>query len=306
MYNPEKDRVTKRSSGDWKNWGPYVTERQWGTVREDYSTDGSAWEYFSHDDARSRAYRWGEDGIHGISDRKQYLCFGLSMWNEKDSIIKERLFGLTGNQGTHGEDVKELYYYLDSTPTHSYMKSLYKYPQNEFPYAKILAENNKRSKAEPTYNLLDTGIFDENRYFDVFTEYAKDEPDDIYIRITVINRGPEAAKIHLMPTLWFRNYWAYYPSYPKPEIAIEKEGVLSAWHPENGKMYLYFESKPKPGLLFCNNETNHEKVYGHKTTKGYWKDGINNFVVNKKKSAINPKFEGTKAAIRFRDRKSVV
>ena len=299
MYNPEKDRVTKRSSGDWKNWGPYVTERQWGTVREDYSTDGAAWEYFSHDDARSRAYRWGEDGIHGISDRKQYLCFGLSMWNEKDSIIKERLFGLTGNQGTHGEDVKELYYYLDSTPTHSYMKSLYKYPQNEFPYVKIVDENAKRTKADPTYNLLDTGVFDEDRYFDVITEYAKDEPDDIYIRITVINRGPETAKIHLMPTLWFRNYWAYYPGYPKPEITVEKEGVLSAWHPETSNMYLYYEGKPKPGLLFCNNETNHEKVYGHKPTKGVWKDGINNFVVNKKKSAINPKLEGTKAAIRF-------
>jgi hypothetical protein len=299
MYNPEKDRVTKRTSGDWKKWGPYVTERQWGTVREDYSTDGAAWEYFSHDDARSRAYRWGEDGIHGICDRKQYLCFGLSMWNEKDSIIKERLFGLTGNQGTHGEDVKELYYYLDSTPTHSYMKELYKYPQSEFPYAKIVEENAKRTKSDPTYNLLDTGVFDEDRYFDIITEYAKDEPEDIYIRITVVNRGPETAKLHLMPTIWFRNYWAYYPGYPKPEITVEKDGILNAWHPEAGNMYLYYEGKKKPGLLFCNNETNHEKVYGHKATKGFWKDGINNFVVNKKKSAINPKLEGTKASIRF-------
>jgi len=298
MYNPERDRVLKKTSGDWKKWGPYVTERQWGTVREDYSPDGSAWEHFSHDQARSRAYRWGEDGIHAICDRKQFVCFGVAMWNEKDPIIKERLFGLTGNQGTHGEDVKELYYYLDSTPTHSYMKFLYKYPQSEYPYEKLVTENAKRSKKDPTYTIFDTGVFDENRYFDVETEYAKDEPDDIYIRISVTNRGPETATIHLLPQIWFRNYWTYYPGYPKPELAKHKEGILSAWHPENGYMYLYYEGKP--GLLFCNNETNHAKVYDHKPEVGYWKDGINNFVVSRKKSAVNSKLEGTKAALRFK------
>ncbi len=298
MYNPERDRVLNRLSGDWKKWGPYVTERQWGTVREDYSPDGAAWEYFSHDDARSRAYRWGEDGIHAICDRKQYLVFGLAMWNEKDPIIKERLFGLTGNQGNHGEDVKEQYYYLDSTPSHSYMKMLYKYPQNEFPYADLLAENARRTKKDPTYTLLDTGVFDEDRYFDVFTEYAKDDPEDIYIKITVVNRGPEKSTVHMLPQLWFRNYWAYYEGYPKPELEVVKPGVLSAWHPENGYMYLYYEGKP--GLLFCNNETNHQKVYGHKPTPGYWKDGINNFVVSRKKSSVNAKCQGTKAALRFK------
>src|SRR6266699_3999290 len=207
--NPEADRLeeSKQRKSHWKKWGPYVSERQWGTVREDYSPNGTAWEYFPHDHARSRAYRWGEDGIGGISDRHQRLCFALALWNGRDPILKERLFGLTGNQGNHGEDVKEYYFYLDSTPTHSYAKALYKYPQREFPYDQLVAETRRRTKNDAEFELLDTGIFNDDRYFDIVVEYAKATTDDILIRITAINRGPDTADLHLLPTLWFRNTW---------------------------------------------------------------------------------------------------
>jgi hypothetical protein len=198
-----------RRERNWKRWGPYLAERQWGTVREDYSADGNVWDYFSHDQSRSRAYRWGEDGLLGITDRQGRLCFGLALWNERDPILKERLFGLTGPEGNHGEDVKELYYYLDSTPTHSYLKALYKYPQAAFPYESLVRVNRERSKLEPEYELLDTGVFDDNRYFDVVAEYAKADEDDVLVRITVSNRGPEAAALHLLPTVWFRNTWSW-------------------------------------------------------------------------------------------------
>jgi hypothetical protein len=298
MSNFEKDRVVAtRSNRGWKKWGPYLSERQWGTVREDYSPYGSAWEYFSFDQARSRAYRWGEDGIAGICDYKQFICFAVSMWNEKDPFLKERLFGLTGNQGNHGEDVKEYYYYLDSTPTHSYMKMLYKYPQCEYPYTNLVLENKIRTKQDPEYDLMDTGVFNENRYFDVFTEYAKADMEDICIRITVHNRGPETAKIHLLPTIWFRNFWSFLDGNYKPSIVADHDNkMLHIEHKDWGEYYLYYDGKPD--LLFCDNETNHEAVYGHKHTKGYWKDGINNYVVNHKKT-INPEQKGTKASVRY-------
>ena len=204
--NAEKQRLENQ---DWKKWGPYLTDRQWGTVREDYSADGDAWDYLSHDMARSKAYRWGEEGIAGISDNRQLLCFAMAFWNKKDPIIKERYFGLTGHEGNHGEDVKELYYYIDATPSHSYLKMLYKYPQQEYPYNWLVSENKKRTKLDPEFELIDTGIFDENRYFDVFVEYAKAGPEDTLIKITVCNRGPEAASLHVLPTLWFRNTWRW-------------------------------------------------------------------------------------------------
>src|SRR5579884_272549 len=211
----------------WKRWGPYLSERQWSTVREDYSAHGDAWNYFPHDVARSRAYRWGEDGIGGICDRHQFICFAPAFWNERDPILKERLFGLSGHEGNHGEDVKEYYFYLDSTPTHSYMKYLYKYPQAEFPYARLRAENLRRTKLDPEFELMDTGIFNENRYFDIFMEYAKLTFEDLLIRITVFNRGPEAAPLHLLPTLWFRNTWAWGDDHRRPELrAVQDEGTL--------------------------------------------------------------------------------
>ncbi|HEX8545582.1 MAG TPA: glucosidase [Cytophagaceae bacterium] len=298
MSNFERDRVVAtRSNRGWKKWGPYLSERQWGTVREDYSTFGSAWEYFSFEQSRSRAYRWGEDGISGICDYKQFICFATAMWNEKDPFVKERLFGLTGNQGNHGEDVKEHYYYLDSTPTHSYMKMLYKYPQSEFPYSNLIIENKIRSKEDPEYELLDTGVFDENKYFDVFTEYAKSDMEDICIRITAHNRGPEASVIHLLPTIWFRNFWSFLEDDYKPSIVSGVNKTLHVEHKDWGLYHLHYEGAPD--LLFCENETNHETVYGHPPTKGYWKDGINDYVVNGKKS-INPELIGTKASLRYK------
>ena len=220
----------------WKQWGPYLSERQWGTVREDYSQDGNAWDYFTHDQARSRAYRWGEDGIAGVSDDHQRLCFALALWNERDPILKERMFGLTNSQGNHGEDVKEYYFYVDSTPTHSYMKYLYKYPQRAYPYADLVETNGRRSREEFEYELVDTGIFDDNRYFDVFVEYAKAGPDDILIRVSVHNRGPEAARLHLLPTLWFRNTWSWGDDDPKP-VLREARGAVVASHPELRRLH---------------------------------------------------------------------
>lgn len=299
MINVEKERVLRaKRNREWKKWGPYISERQWGTVREDYSLHGSAWEYFPHDHARSRAYRWGEDGIMGICDASQHMCFAVAMWNGKDPLIKERLFGLTGNQGNHGEDVKEYYYYLDSTPTHSYMKMLYKYPQQEYPYAKIVEENAKRGRKDPEYDLMDAGVFDEDKYFDVFTEYAKEDSEDICIKITVCNRSSSKATIHLMPTLWFRNIWSWQVDPYRPEMQLAKNSnFVHVEHKDLGSYNFYFDGKPE--VMFCENETNHVRIYGHKKNPGYVKDGINNYVVEGEKSAINPAQKGTKMALRY-------
>lgn len=298
-YNPEKERTAlAKSKRGWKMWGPYMTERQWGTVREDYSPDGSAWEYFPHDAARSRVYRWGEDGLMGFCDTKQLMCFAVAVWNERDPIIKERLFGLTGNQGNHGEDVKEYYYYLDSTPTHSYVKMLYKYPQAEYPYSKLLFENEMRGRAMPEYNLIDSGVFDNDKYFDVFTEYAKNEEEDILIKLTVVNKGPEKSTIHLMPHLWFRNFWTWVRDPYKPNISATKGSCFKVEHRDLGNYFFYYDGAPEP--MFCENETNHVRVYGHKPTSGYWKDGINDYVITGKPATINPERTGTKSALRYK------
>jgi hypothetical protein len=281
----------------WKKWGPYLSERQWGTVREDYSEGGNAWDYFSHDQARSRAYRWGEDGMAGISDDHQQLCFALALWNGKDPIIKERLFGLTNGEGNHGEDVKEYYFYLDSTPTHSYMKYLYKYPQAPFPYANLVDTSRGRSRNEFEYELLDTGVFDENRYFDVFVEYAKDSPEDILIQITVHNRGPEAADLHVLPTLWFRNQWSWAGNTERP--SLQRVGnAIKAVHPKLSERYLYCEESPT--LLFTENETNTERIFGVPNRSPYVKDSINDYIVQGQRDAVNPEQRGTKAAAHYR------
>jgi hypothetical protein len=281
----------------WRRWGPYLSERQWGTVREDYSPDGTAWEYLPHDQARSRAYRWGEDGLAGISDNHQRLCFAIALWNGHDPILKERLFGLTGNQGNHGEDVKEYYYYLENTPSHAYMKCLYKYPQAAYPYDDLLNENGRRSRKDLEYELIDTGVFDENRYFDVFVEYAKKSPEDILIKISVANRGPDEAELHFLPTLWFRNTWSWNGD-EKPVIrhsaSEESMKVIEADHPTLGKRWLYCEEPDE--MLFTENETNFECIFGVPNGSHYVKDGINDFIVNSKKDAVNPKGVGTKAS----------
>jgi hypothetical protein len=301
----EKQRLAecRDRKNPWKKWGPYLSERQWGTVREDYSDNGDAWNYFPHDQARSRAYRWGEDGLGGITDDHNLLCFALALWNGKDSILKERLFGLTNSEGNHGEDVKEYYFYLDSTPTHSYMKYLYKYPQGAFPYEDLINTNRSRSRDELEYELLDTGIFDDDRYFDVFVEYAKADADDILIKISVANRGAEPATLHILPTLWFRNTWSWEDGGSKPVMQkIEGSGnsVVHAFHTDTlfreslGEYYLYCEGVPH--LLFTENETNNERLFGTTNASAYVKDGINDFVVNGKQEGINPTFVGTKVA----------
>jgi len=282
----------------WKKWGPYLSEREWGTVREDYSQDGNAWDYFSHDQSRSRAYRWGEDGIAGISDDKQQLCFALALWNGRDPILKERLFGLTNSEGNHGEDVKEYYFYLDSTPTHSYMKYLYKYPQQEFPYRDLLETNARRSREEFEYELLDTGVFDADRYFDVFVEYAKAEPEDVLIRISVHNRGPETATVHLLPTLWFRNSWSGVQGATRPLLRKSADGIVVASHPELGERILYCEGSPV--LLFTGNETNASRLWGQPNPSQYVKDAFHNYVIARKQDAVNPSDAGTKAAALYR------
>jgi Glycosyl hydrolase family 63 C-terminal domain len=286
----------------WKRWGPYLSERQWGTVREDYSPGGDAWDYFPHDHARSRAYRWGEDGIGGISDRHQLICFALALWNGRDPILKERLFGLTGSEGNHGEDVKEYYFYLDSTPTHSYMKFLYKYPQAEFPYARLVEENRSRGRSALELELMETGVFDENRYFDVFVEYAKAAAEDICIRITAHNRGPEPAELHLLPTLWFRNTWSWNGDSRRPKLAkadgVEGATVIAAEHKQYGRRWLLCEDSPE--LLFTENETNAKRLWGAENGTPYVKDGINNCVVNGERGAVNPDQTGTKAAAHYR------
>ncbi len=295
MMNPEEKRLAETRDGiAWKKWGSYLSERQWGTVREDYSPNGTAWDYFSHDQARSRSYRWGEDGIAGISDDRQILCFAIAMWNGNDPILKERLFGLTGSEGNHGEDVKEYYFYLDNTPTHSYMKYLYKYPQAAFPYDRLVAENKKRSKTEPEFELLDTGIFDGDRYFDVAIEYAKTSPQDISIRISVTNYGSEAATIHLLPTLWFRNTWSWHQGAQKPQLYSDSPDRIAVESLELGKMWLTCPNSHE--LLFTDNETNFKKIFGTANGSEYLKDGINDYIVNGKKTAVNPALKGTKAS----------
>jgi hypothetical protein len=280
----------------WRKWGPYLSERQWGTVREDYSHDGNAWDYFTHDQARSRAYHWGEDGLAGISDDKQLLCFGLALWNGRDPILKERLFGLTNSEGNHGEDVKEYYFYLDSTPTHSYMKYLYKYPQAAFPYDDLVRTNKQRSRSEMEYELLDTDAFNGNRYFDAFVEYAKNTPEDILIQISVCNRGPQAATIHVLPTLWFRNTWTWWHGAPKPLLKQVPGSavVVAAVHHELGDRFLYCEGDIP--LLFTENETNNARLFGTPNASRYVKDGIHNYVVSGHQDAINPENMGTKAS----------
>jgi mannosylglycerate hydrolase MGH1-like protein len=277
----------------WKKWGPYLSERQWGTVREDYSQDGNAWDYFSHDHSRSRAYRWGEDGLGGFSDDKQRLCFALALWNERDPILKERMFGLTNSEGNHGEDVKEYYFYLDSTPTHSYMKYLYKYPQREFPYRDLLETNRRRTREEFEYELLDTGIFEDDRYFDVFLEYAKAGPDDILIRVSVHNRGPETARIRVLPTFWFRNTWSWGDEGEKP-VLREAAGAIAASHPELGNYTLSCDGAPE--LLFTENESNLQRLWGQPNPTPYVKDAFHRYVVGGERDAVNPAKTGTKAA----------
>ena len=286
----------------WKRWGPYLSERQWGTVREDYSADGSAWDYLPHDQARSKAYRWGEDGIAGICDRHQKICFALTLWNRRDPILKERLFGLTGAEGNHGEDVKEYYFYLDSTPTHSYMKFLYKYPQAAFPYADLVAESRRRGRREPEYELLDTGVFNGDRYFDVFVEYAKAGVEDILIKITAYNRGPEAAGIDLLPTLWFRNTWAWGADVRRPRLRaadrLPGAAVIRVRHFDMDLRWLICEGSPE--LLFTENETNFRRLYGLENPTPFVKDGINDCVVGGILGAVNPQPAGTKTAARYR------
>jgi hypothetical protein len=307
--NKEQERLqeAKDEQVPWKKWGPYLSERQWGTVREDYSENGDAWNFFTHDHARSRAYRWGEDGLAGISDDKQHLCLALALWNGKDSILKERLFGLTNSEANHGEDVKEYYFYLDSTPTHSYMKYLYKYPQAAYPYGDLLETNRRRSREEMEYELLDTGVFNDDRYFDVFVEYAKAGPEDILVRITAVNRGREAAELHLLPTLWFRNDWAAWIAESnrvaqKPDIRQIKApagvSAVAATHLLLGESILSCEGEVP--LLFTENETNNERLFpGQKNASPYVKDGINNYVIHGRQEAVNPEKQGTKVAAHY-------
>jgi hypothetical protein len=293
---------TREKGVPWKQWGPYLSERQWGTVREDYSENGDAWNYFTHDQARSRAYHWGEDGLAGISDDHQRLCFALALWNGKDPILKERLFGLTNSEGNHGEDVKEYYFYLDSTPTYSYMKYLYKYPQNPYPYGDLIETNRRRGRSDWEYELLDTGIFNEDRYFDVFVEYGKAAPGDILIQISLCNRGPEAAEAHVLPTLWFRNTWSWWPEQPKPSLREVKGearfGTVAVSHAELGEYFLYCDGNPS--LLFTENDTNNERLFGTPNATPYVKDGINNYIVAGREEAVNPNQTGTKAAAEYR------
>ena len=280
----------------WKRWGPYLSERAWGTVREDYSPYGNAWEYFPHDHARSRAYRWNEDGIAGICDRHQYLCFALALWNERDPILKERLFGLTGNEGNHGEDVKEYYFYLDSTPTHSYMKYLYKYPQREFPYGQLVEENRRRGKDQPEFELLDTGVFNDDRYFDVFVEYAKGDFEDILVKITATNRGPDAAPLRLLPIIWFRNTWSWSKTQERPHMRGIPGGI-ELDHPDLGRRWLYCDGSPE--ILFTENETNYKRLFGTDNGCPCVKDGINDYIVNGRKEAVAAMPMGTKAAAHY-------
>lgn len=299
----EEQRIeeSRQRNVHWKRWGPYLSERQWGTVREDYSANGDAWNYFPHEHARSRAYRWGEDGIAGLSDRHQRFCFALAFWNERDAILKERLFGLTNQEGNHGEDVKEYYFYLDATPTSSYLKCLYKYPQAAFPYEQLIAENHRRTRTDPEFELMDTGVFHENRYFDVFVEYAKATAEDILIRITAVNRGPEPAPLHLLPTLWFRNTWSWGGAVRQGEAhripSPAGLAIIESQQSDYGQRWLLAEGSPE--LLFTGNETNAELLFRAKNATRYVKDGINNYIVNGRKDEVNPAQTGTKVAAHY-------
>ncbi len=296
---------SRERKAHWKRWGPYLSERAWGTVREDYSQYGTAWDYFPHDHARSRAYRWNEDGLAGICDRRQTTCLALALWNGRDPILKERIFGLTGSEGNHGEDVKEYYFYLDSTPTHSYMKYLYKYPQAEFPYAQLVEENRRRGKLASEFELIDTGVFNDDRYFDVFVEYAKADVEDILIKISAVNHGPEAAPLNLLPTVWFRNIWSWdqtgdHSEAPRPSLRkadSKSETVIELNHPESGQRWLYCDGNPE--LLFTENDTNTQRLFNAPSASRYVKDGINDYVVHGVQQAVNPQQEGTKAAANY-------
>jgi hypothetical protein len=298
--DPERLRLeeVRNRTAAWKKWGPYLSERQWGTVREDYSAQGNAWDYFTHDQARSRAYRWGEDGLAGLSDDKQRLCFCVGLWNGKDPVLKERLFGLTNGEGNHGEDVKEYYFYIDSTPTHSYMKYLYKYPQAAYPYEQIVRGNQQRSRGELEYELLDTGIFEEDRYFDVFVEYSKNSPEDILIQITVWNRGPETASLHILPQWWFRNTWSWQAETVRPSLkAVDAPrgfSAVEADHPELGLRRIYFDQEVP--LLFTENETNNRRVFGQSNATPYVKDAFHQHLIHKQEGVLNPNRSGTKMA----------
>jgi hypothetical protein len=299
LMTAEEQRLveSRQRTKHWKRWGPYLSERAWGTVREDYSPHGSAWDYFPHERARSKAYRWGEDGIGGISDRQQYLCFAIALWNGRDPFLKERLFGLTGSQGNHGEDVKEYYWYLDATPTHSYMKFLYKYLQTEFPYQQLIEENQRRGREALEYELLDTRAFAEDRYFDVFVEYAKAAPEDVLIKVTVANRGPETATVELLPTLWFRNTWAWGGDERRPAMKEASTGIIETEHWYLGRRRLYCEDAAE--LLFTENETNKAKLFSAANETPFVKDGINDYIVLGKQDAVNPERCGTKVAARY-------
>jgi hypothetical protein len=298
--NPEQQRLAEDIAPHhpWRKWGPYLSERQWGTVREDYSADGDAWAYFPHDHARSRAYRWGEDGLAGISDDRQHLCLAVALWNGRDPILKERLFGLTNSEGNHGEDVKEQYYYLDATPTHSYLRMLYKYPQREFPYAALLAENKRRGRGETEYELLDTGIFDDDRYFDVFVEYAKVAADDLLLRVTVHNHGPEEAALCVLPQLWFRNIWSWDGVTPRPTLTVSGPSSIAAHHAELGDYHFYADGPAE--LLFCDNDTNARRIFGEGDAAGHFKDAFHDYVVHGDAGAINPARIGTKSAALYK------
>ena len=301
--NAERRRVAAAAdrSAHWHRWGPYLADRQWGTVREDYSTGGTAWDDLTHDQARSRAYRWGEDGIAGISDNHQRLCLALALWNGQDPILKERLFGLTGSEGNHGEDVKEYYFYQDNVPSHSYMRMLYKYPQAAFPYERLVAENRRRGRIQPEFELIDTGIFADDRYFDVTVEYAKAGIDDVLMRVTATNRGPEPATLEVLPTLWFRNTWSWQPGAPKPQLQRERRAddvaVVRADHGSLGWRWLYAEAPNE--LLFTENETNAQRLYDLPNASPFVKDGIDECVVHGNTAAVNPAGEGTKVAARW-------
>ena len=298
MLEKEKERLFRSNNNkSWKKWGPYLSDRQWGTVREDYSKEGNVWSYINHDLARSYTYRWGEEGIAGFCDSDQVLCLAPAFWNGKDSILKERLFGLTNGEGNHGEDVKELYFHLDSSPTHSYCKFLYKYPQQAFPYLELV-EQNKKGRLSPEYELLDTGIFKDNRYFDCYIEYAKEDVNDILMKITVYNRGPEPSIIHVLPHLWFRNFWNHNPRFTRPEIFSASTDCLQTSSSRNGTFFLYHQSGEQ---LFCENETNNERMYSRPNDSPFVKDGINNYIVSNE-DTINPKKQGTKAAVWFEEK----
>src|SRR6187200_975485 len=297
VNDAEKRRIEESRTGakNWRRWGPYLSERQWGTVREDYSPYGTAWDYFTHDQARSRAYRWGEDGLAGFCDDRQFLCLSLALWNGRDPILKERLFGLTNEEGNHGEDVKELYYYLDAVPSYAYAHMLYKLPQAAYPYEWLIEENaHRKGSAAMEFEVIDTGIFDDDRYFDVDVEYAKAEVEDVLMRITVHNRGPDPAPIHILPQAWFRNIWSWSPGKQKPSLQDHGAGLVSAHHEELGAYTIEFEGADR--LLFCDNETNFTRLFGDEPAPGHFKDAFHDYVIHGRTEAVNAGGNGTKVA----------